>query len=153
MDETTTIYVGSDHAGYSLKKILLESFKKDLPQFRFEDCGTHNESSCDYPDFAKKVAENVVQKQTRGILICGTGIGMSIAANKIDGVRAAEIWDATSARLSREHNNANVACIGARLVGPETALEACRTWLKTEFLGGRHQGRIDKISALERSRS
>ncbi len=150
MAETNTIFVGSDHAGYSLKKTLLEILKKDLPNLRFEDCGTDTEASCDYPDFAKKVATQVVHKQTRGILICGTGIGMSIAANKIHGVRAAEVWDATSARLCREHNNANIICFGARLVGPETAIDICKTWLKTEFLGGRHQGRLDKIAELER---
>ncbi len=151
MAETTTFYFGSDHAGYSLKKTLIETLKKEFPQFTFEDCGTHSESSCDYPDFAAKVAHKVVEHSTRGILICGSGLGMSIAANKVFGIRAAEVWDVTSARLSREHNNANIACLGSRLVGPETALETCRTWLKTEFLGGRHQGRIDKITALERS--
>ncbi len=145
----TQVFVGADHAGFALKQALLPILKKEFPNFQFEDLGTHSDESVDYPDFAEKVAREVASKSARGILICGSGIGMCIAANKIKGVRAASAWDATSARLSRQHNGSNIICIGARLTGQEVANEITRVWLKSEFEGGRHQKRIDRISQLE----
>ncbi len=144
------VFIGSDHAGLPLKAVLVPQLKEAFPSLDFHDLGTHDGSSCDYPDFAQKVAESVVKEEARGILVCGSGIGMSIAANKVHGIRAAMAWDATSARLSRQHNDSNIVCMGARLLGVEVALEAAKTWLKTEFEGGRHQRRVDLIHKLEK---
>jgi ribose 5-phosphate isomerase B len=117
-----------------------------------EDLGTHDESSCDYPDYAEKVGRAVTSgRADRGVLICGTGVGISISANKIPGVRAALCGDTFSARMSREHNDANVLCLGARVVGTGLALDIVSTWLGASFEGGRHQRRLDKIQALERA--
>ncbi len=139
--------IGSDHGGYELKekiKQLLEEL-----EISYKDFGTNSEESVDYPDFAEKVAKGVADKDYKlGILICGTGIGMSIAANKIDGVRAALCHDLFSAQATREHNNSNVLTIGARVIGDQLALEIVKTWLKSDFDGGRHQRRIDKIAKL-----
>jgi ribose 5-phosphate isomerase B len=143
------IYVGCDHAGIALKKPLLEGLRKALPHLQFEDLGCHSEESVDYPNYAEQVGRKVAETKGRGILVCGSGLGMCIAANKVNGVRAASAWDATSARLSRQHNDANIVCLGARLTGPEVALEAVKVWLTTEFEGGRHQRRVDLISKLE----
>ena len=110
------------------------------------DEGTYSKESCDYPEFARKVANLVAEKKAdKGILICGSGIGMSIAANKVKGIRAALCSETTSARLSREHNNSNILCLGQRLIGETMAFEIVETWLNTEFAGGRHQHRIDII--------
>ena len=143
------VFVGGDHAGYALKKQVLEHLSTAFPQMEFKDCGTDSEQSVDYPDYARKVADAVVKQSARGILICGSGIGVSIAANKVNGIRAALCSDSTSARLSREHNDANILCLGARLVGVEVALDVCRTWLTTAFQSGRHQRRVDLIRKLE----
>lgn len=137
------VYIAADHAGFPLKQKLLEKFPT------FVDLGTTDEASVDYPDFAEKLAKQVAQSKSKGILVCGSGIGMAITANKVAGVRAASAWDATSARLCREHNDANVLCLGSRLTGVEVALEIVATFLKTPFQVGRHQKRIDKISMLE----
>jgi ribose 5-phosphate isomerase B len=145
-----TIYVGSDHAGYAFKVALIKELKLKFPDLNFLDLGCHSEASCDYPEFSEKVAVEVVAHSARGMMICGSGIGVAIAANKIPGVRAAAIWDSLSATLSKEHNNTNIICLGARLVNLETAIEACSSWLKTEFSGGRHQKRIELITALEK---
>lgn len=145
-----TIYVGSDHAGYAFKVALLKELRLKFSDLNFLDRGCHSEASCDYPTFSEKVAVEVVAQSARGIMICGSGIGVAIAANKIPGVRAATVWDSTSATLSKEHNNANVICLGSRLVKLETAIEACSSWLKAEFSGGRHQNRIELITALEK---
>ena len=149
MSSETKLFFGADHAGVGLKQVLLEKLRAEFPAMAFEDLGPASEASVDYPDFAEKVAREVVKHGARGVLICGSGLGMCISANKIDGIRAVSGWDATSARLSRQHNNANVLCLGARLLGVETALETCRVWIKTEFEGGRHQKRIDRITQLE----
>lgn len=143
------IALGSDHAGFPLKREILEYLKnKDL---EFEDFGTFSEESCDYPDYALKVGEQVVNKNYDfGILVCGTGIGISIAANKIPGVRAALCGDTFSAHACREHNNANILAIGQRVVGVGLALDIVDTFLFTEFQGGRHQKRIDKIERIEK---
>lgn len=140
--------IACDHAGLHLKESLLLRLKllHDV-----EDLGTHTGESVDYPDFAGAVARQVqAGKVTRGILICGTGIGMAIAANKHTGIRAAVVHDSFSARASIEHNNLNVLCLGARVVGEDLAWEVVQTWLGAQFAGGRHQRRLDKIAAFER---
>lgn len=142
------IALGSDHAGFKLKEQVMEWL--DEWGYEYVDVGTHSEESCDYPDYARRVAEAVVRGDVdRGILICGTGIGMSITANKVRGVRAALCHDVFSARAAREHNDANILCMGARVVGPGPARETVKAWLEAEFTGGRHQRRIDKIRELE----
>jgi ribose 5-phosphate isomerase B len=142
------IAIGSDHAGYRLKEAV-KSFLLDAGH-TVEDVGTDSDASVDYPDFAAVVARNVVSgAYERGILVCGTGIGMAMAANKVDGVRAAPAGDLESARLSREHNDANILALGARITPPDLALAIVRLFLATPFEGGRHQRRVDKIMALE----
>ncbi len=116
------------------------------------DCGTNSTDSCDYPDFAHAVAMRVAeQRAERGILVCGSGIGMTIAANKTPGVRAANIGSEFEAQLSREHNDLNVLALGARLLGEEQASKIVDVWLATPFAGGRHQRRVDKIAELEKA--
>ncbi|PUU87227.1 MAG: ribose 5-phosphate isomerase B [Halanaerobium sp.] len=139
------IAIGSDHGGYELK----EEIKKTLEAegIKYKDFGTMNEKSVDFGPIAKKVAESVADdKYNRGILICGTGIGMSIMANKVKGIRAALVNNVFSAEASRAHNNSNILCMGARVIGAELAKMITRVWLKTEFEGGRHKRRIDFIS-------
>ena len=144
------IAIGSDHAGYRLKETIKSSLLDS--GHAVEDAGTGSEASVDYPDFAAAVARRVVSGAVdRGILICGTGIGMAMAANKVDGARAASVGDLESARLSREHNDANILTLGARITQPDLALAIVRVFLETPFLGGRHQRRVDKIMALEGS--
>lgn len=143
------VALGADHRGFSLK----ESLKPLLSRLghRVIDCGTINTDRTDYPDYAFAVGEMVGSgKANRGILICATGIGMSIAANKIPGVRAALCLNEKMARLSREHNNANILCLGADLLAPETAKRLVRVFLKTEFTQGRHTRRLRKISLREK---
>ena len=142
------IAIGADHGGVNLK----ETVKKFLEQkgIEYKDFGTNSTDSCDYPDYAKAVCDAVVSGEyDKGILICGTGIGMSIAANKVKGIRAAHVTDTYSAAKTREHNNANVICLGERITGCDLALEIVNAYLNAEFLGGRHQTRVDKIMALE----
>jgi ribose 5-phosphate isomerase B len=144
------IAIGSDHAGYHLK----ETIKARLLESGVvvDDVGTTSEASVDYPDYAAAVAARVVSGASdRGILICGTGIGMAMAANKVDGIRAASVGDLESARMSREHNDANVLTLGGRITPPDLALEIVRLFLETPFAGGRHQRRVDKVMALEGS--
>ena len=150
MDLPSVLLIGSDHAGFSVKEKVREMLAKEYPSLTVKDCGCFDETSVDYPDVAKTVGEAVAKDKThKGILICGSGIGISIAANKVNGVRAAEVWDTTSARLSREHNDANIVCFGARLIGIEVALDIVRVWLRSGFLGGRHEQRVKKIAQLE----
>lgn len=142
------IALGADHAGFALK----EDIRKALADLGLtvEDFGTGSTESVDYPDFAERVARGVAGGQfDRGILVCGTGIGMAITANKVPGIRAATVTDVEMARLSREHNDANVLAIGGRLLDRKRALEIVRTFLETPFAGDRHQRRIDKIKDLE----
>ena len=142
------IALGSDHAGYHLK----ESVKAWLRDWGHEpiDFGASSQESVDYPDIAVSVAKAVAASDAdRGVLICGTGIGMSIAANKIRGIRAALVYDETTARLSREHNDANVIALGARTSSPDQVKTMLDAWLSTEFAGGRHCQRIDKIRRTE----
>ena len=139
------IAVGSDHGGFEFKQLILD-FLNGLG-IDVEDAGCYSLDSVDYPDFADKVCLKVQNKECdRGILVCGTGIGMSIGANRHRDIRAALCHEAFTARMSREHNNANVLCLGGRVIGPEIALDIVRTWVETEFAGGRHQRRIDKFS-------
>lgn len=143
------IAIGSDHGGYGLKELI----RKHLQEkgFDIKDFGTDSTASVDYPDFAKAVGEAVVAEEfQRGILICGTGIGISIAANKIPGVRCALVGDCFSAKATRQHNDANILALGERVVGPGLALEIVDIWLSAEFEGGRHQGRVDKIADIEK---
>ena len=145
------IGLACDHGGFDLK----EELKAFLKSTGVEpiDMGSFNEESVDYPDFGILVAEKVSRGELeRGLLICGTGIGMSIVANKFSGVRAALANDLYSARCSREHNDANILVIGGRIVGRDLAKEIVRTWLTTAFAGGRHQRRIEKIKALEKEK-
>jgi ribose 5-phosphate isomerase B len=143
------IAVGADHAGFSLK----EELKLWLTARGHEvlDFGTNSADVVDYPDYAVLVAEAVTRgSATRGVLVCGTGIGMAIAANKVRGARAAACGDAEAARMSREHNDANILTLGARLIERESAFSILETWLKADFVGGRHARRIAKLAALER---
>ncbi len=142
------IAIGADHAGVRLKS-QIAAFLRDRGEV-VSDLGTHDESSTDYPDYAEKVGREVAAgRAERGILICGTGIGISISANKIDGIRAALCGDTFSARMSREHNDANILCLGARVLGDGLALDIVAMWMDARFAGGRHQRRVDKIAALE----
>ncbi|MFH0873200.1 MAG: ribose 5-phosphate isomerase B [bacterium] len=142
------IVIGADHGGWELK----EAIKPLLAELghQIEDVGTGNEASVDYPDFGMAVASAVSQgKADRGILVCGTGIGMSIVANKQPGIRAALCHDLYTTRLSREHNDANILVLGGRVLGKGLALEMVTVWLETEFLGGRHARRLEKIREWE----
>jgi len=142
------IAIGCDHGGYELKNHIINYLKGQ--GIELKDFGTYDENSVDYPDIAEKVCKSIVAEECeKGILVCGTGIGMSIAANKIKGIRAAMCTDVYSAKMTKQHNNTNVLCLGGRVTGRELAFLICDTWLSEEFLGGRHQNRIDKISALE----
>lgn len=137
--------IASDHAGLPLKLALKAALEAE--GHHVEDFGTHGAESVDYPDFAHAACAAVeAGKATRGVLVCGTGIGMAMAANRHRGVRAAVLHDATEARLTRAHNDANVACFGARTVGVETALDALRAFLATPYEGGRHDRRLAKLN-------
>ncbi len=145
-----TIAVGSDHAGFALKEQLAGELR-DLGH-EVLDLGAHSTDRVDYPDFGAAVGRSVAGGDADlGVCVCGSGIGIAMAANKVPGVRAATVHDATSARLTRQHNDANVICLGERLTGPEVASEAMRAWLDAEFEGGRHAGRVDKLSDLDGS--
>lgn len=143
------IALGADHGGYHLKeeiKSLLESLN-----ISYDDLGCFDEQSVDYPDYAFLVAEKVASNDCdRGILVCGTGIGMSIAANKVEGIRCALVSDLFSAKATREHNDSNILALGARVIGTGLALEIVKVWLETAFAGGRHKQRLDKIKQVER---
>lgn len=139
------VVIGSDHGGYDLKVHIVSKLDRDGHQV--VDLGCHSSDSVDYPDFAEQVCKRVIaDHNTLGILICGTGIGMSIAANRNYKIRAALCHDEYSARMSREHNNANILCLGARVIGSGLAETIVDTWLKCSFSGGRHQHRIEKYS-------
>jgi ribose 5-phosphate isomerase B len=141
-----TILIGSDHAGFSLKTFLKEVMEQDGLQV--VDVGCAADISCDYPDYARLLCERIQSGEApRGVLICGTGLGMSMAANRFRGIRAALCTSEYQARMSRAHNDANVLIIGGRVTGVEMALSILRTWLETSFEGGRHQRRIDRIES------
>ena len=142
--ENLKVAIDSDHGGFHYKASIIEYLESR--NIEYIDVGTLTRESCDYPVIAKNVAEKVISgKVNRGILVCGTGIGMSIAANKVHGVRAALCSDTYSARVSRAHNNANILCLGERVIGEHLALDIVDIWLKTGFEGGRHKHRVDMI--------
>ncbi|KZL89887.1 ribose-5-phosphate isomerase B [Clostridium magnum DSM 2767] len=142
------ISLGCDHGGYELKEAIKKSLEEK--EIEYKDHGTYSKESVDYPQFALAVAESVAKgKSESGIICCGTGIGVSIVANKVPGVRAAVVGDVFSARATKEHNNANVVCLGARVIGEGLALLIVEEWLNAEFQGGRHQDRIDLIKKIE----
>ena len=145
------IAIGADHAGYTLKERLKTWLAAD--GHRMIDHGTHSSESVDYPDYAAAVAESVRAGEAQwGVLVCGSGIGMAMAANKVAGVRAAVAADPGVARLSRQHNDANVLALGARLTAPAQALAVVQAWLATPFEGGRHARRVDKLAQLDGAR-
>lgn len=138
------IFIGSDHGGFELKEILKQELEK-LGK-RFEDCGCFNKDSVDYPDIAQATCKKVLEDpKNLGILICGTGIGISIAANKVKGIRAGLCHNEYTAEMTRRHNNANVLCLGGRVIGDEVAKGILRTFLAHEFEGGRHKKRVEKL--------
>jgi len=142
--------IGCDHGGFELKEEILK-FIKTVANIQVSDMGPAAKESVDYPDFGAKVSAAVAKgAMDRGILICGTGIGMSIVANRFPNVRAALCHDHFTAQMSREHNDANVLVMGERVIGKGVALEIVKTWLDTQFAGGRHQKRLDKIQAIEK---
>ena len=145
------IAIGADHAGFQIK----ENIKRFLEQagYAVEDVGTWSEESVDYPDYARAVAERVAGgKEQLGVLVCGTGMGMAIAANKVPGIRAAVVHDKVTARAAREHNDANVLTLGGRLIEAGLAVEIVKEFLDAQFAGGRHQRRVDKITEMEQER-
>ncbi len=138
------VAIGCDHGGFNYKQKIIDYLKSR--NIEYTDVGTYTREACDYPDIARNVTELVASGQVdRGILVCGTGIGMSITANKTRGIRAALCGDTYSARVSRAHNNANVLCLGERVIGEHLALDIVDIWLKTGFEGGRHKRRVDII--------
>lgn len=140
------IHIGSDHGGFELKNSLSAVLKNK--GFNVNDLGTYSEESVDYPEYGKKVADAVLRDGNAGIIICGTGIGISIAANRVKGIRAALCHCADYAKLSREHNDANILALGGRFVDIKTAEEITDIFLSTEFLGGRHQRRVDLLDKI-----
>jgi len=147
MSNKIKYYIGADHAGIEIKKFVKELFEKN--GHVVEDLGPYDTTRVDYPDFAAKVCESVLQNEnTKGILICGTGLGMSMAANKFDGIRAALCHNDFSAAMAREHNDANILCLGERVTGYGMVESIVNSWLSHEFEGGRHAGRVEKINKL-----
>lgn len=142
------IAIGNDHAGFELKKTVTDVLEEY--GIEYKDFGCYSTDKAEYPIYAQKVADAVASGECeRGVLICGTGIGISIAANKVKGIRAAVCTDPLCAKLSRLHNNSNILAMGARITGRELAKEILKAWLDTEFEGDRHQARIDDISKIE----
>ncbi len=146
-----TVALGADHGGYQLKEQLKKMLETAVPPYTIIDCGTHSADSVDYPDFAYAVAQLVADDRAwRGIIIDGAGIGSCMAANKVPGARAAMCYDQATAVNSREHNNANILTLGAGLIGPNLAQQITNIWLTTEFGGGRHARRVDKIDQIDK---
>lgn len=146
------IAVGCDHGGLEHKNAIAEHLKSE--GFEVEDFGIYENKSVDYPEIALKVANSIKNGENElGILVCGTGIGMSLTANKVNGIRAAACSEHFSAKYTRLHNNSNILCLGGRVIGIGTALELCDIFVNTEFEGGRHQRRIDMITEIEKSNS
>ena len=142
------IIIGSDHGGYNLKNQIIEHFTK--MGYAFDDRGCFSTESCDYPVIAKDVVKEVLKTSGRGILVCGTGIGMSMVANRFDGIRASLCSDTYSARLTRMHNDSNILALGADYTDTSKAIRIVRMWIATEFEGGRHQERIQIIDEIEK---
>lgn len=146
------IIIGSDHGGLTLKSALVNYLKRR--GLKVTDLGTDSDASVDYPDFGQKVAEAVIAEEAElGILICGTGIGMSIVANKVPGIRAALVTDVFMAHMAKEHNNANILVLGGRVLDEQKACDLVGAWLDAKFEGGRHQARLDKITVVEKKYS
>lgn len=146
------IGIGSDHGGFNLKNEIADYLKEK--GYSIKDFGTHECCSVDYPDYGLAVAEGIINGECdRGIIVCGTGLGISMAANKVPGIRAAVCTDTYMAKMSREHNDANILSLGERVVGAGLALEIVQAWLDAEFQGGRHKTRVDKISDIEKKYS
>ena len=152
MSEVKVIGIGNDHAAVEMKNQIKEFLEEK--GYQVINYGTDSDESCDYPEYGEKVGRAVAEgKVDAGVLICGTGIGISIAANKVKGVRAAVVSEPVSARLTKEHNNANIIAFGARIVGIEMAKEIVSAWLKAEYIGsGRHERRVDMIRKIEETR-
>ncbi len=145
--DQTTVALGADHAGVGLKDELVAHL--EAQGLKVLDLGTHGPDRVDYPDFGAAVGRAVANGEADlGVAVCGSGLGICMAANKVPGIRAATVHDATSARLTRQHNDANVICLGERLTGVEVAKDAVDAWLGAEFEGGRHAGRVDKLDRL-----
>jgi ribose 5-phosphate isomerase B len=143
------IGIGSDHAGFELKEDLKAYFQAELPEHQLVDFGTHDTKSTNYAEYGIKVAHAVVNGEIdRGIIICGTGLGITMAAGRLKGVRAALCHDAFTAKMSRLHNDANILALGGRVVGKGVARDMVKIWLETPFEGGRHKTRIDQIDSL-----
>ena len=140
------ILIASDHAGFVLKNKLMDHFKN---KFEFTDFGTNSEESVDYPDFAHKLANEISNKNLKGVLICGSGVGMSMVANRYNNVRAALCFNENMAKLSRQHNDANILVLGSRLISEQEAIKCLLVFLKTNYEGGRHQARLDKFNLVE----
>ena len=139
----TSIIIGSDHGGYRLKTEIIRHLES--LGYEIKDLGCYSTDSCDYPVIAKSVAEKVLEEKSKGILVCGTGIGVSITANRYKGIRASHCTDTFTARMTRMHNDSNILCLGERITGVGLALDIVDIWLNTDFEGGRHQKRIDMI--------
>lgn len=145
------VAIGCDQGGYELKQTIIELLQN--MDIEFKDFGTYTKESIDYPDFAFPVSEAIANGEyDRGILICGTGIGMSIAANKVEGIRAALVHDLYTAKVTREHNDSNVLCMGGRVIGPVIAEEITKIWLTTDFEGGRHGRRVNKMMGYKKNK-
>ena len=143
----SVIALGADHAGFALKQVIVQHLVDGGHEV--VDCGTNDESRVDYPDYGVAVGAAIVNGDAEcGVVVCGSGIGIVMAAGKVSGIRAATVHDMTTARLSREHNDANVIGIGARMVGEQTALDIVDAYLDASFEGGRHQGRVEKLDAI-----
>lgn len=141
------IIIGSDHGGFNLKQKIIKHLKSN--GYEIDNVGCFSEESCDYPVIAKQVCEKVTSGDNLGILVCGTGLGMSIYANKVKGIRASHCTDTFSARLTRQHNDSNILCLGERITGSGLALDIVDEWLNASFEGGRHQRRVDMINELD----
>ena len=141
------ILIASDHAGYKLKKILIQELQGEI---KFDDLGPFSEDSVDYPDYARKLSKKIdLQKDLLGVLICGSGIGMSMVANRFKNVRAALCMNNKMSMLARQHNNANILVLGSRLISEQEAIKCLLVFLKTNYEGGRHQARLDKFNLVE----
>jgi len=143
------ISIGCDHGGFQLKNVIIDYLKAE--GYEFKDCGCFDENSVDYPDIAKLVCEDIQSGNAKcGILVCGTGLGMNMCANKYTGIRAAQCSDTFSAKMTRQHNNANVLTLGGRVIGPELAKEIVHEFLTNDFLGGRHEVRVNKMMNIQK---
>lgn len=142
------IIIGSDHGGFKLKKEIIRHLEAN--DYQIKDMGCFSDESCDYPDIALEVAKEVAKSKSRGILICGTGIGMSMVANKVKGIRAALCHNEFTAEMSRKHNDSNVLVLGGRVLDKDLAIKITDIWLNTDFEGERHQRRLDKITNIEK---